>query len=160
MAHPRPRREEFHIAIICALPLEYDAAALAFDEIWHEERDGFESTLADYNIYKTGRIGRQNAALMLLPGIGKANAAGVTASLRSFYTELKLAVLTGICGGVPYPESDTEILLGDVAVSKRVVQYDLGRQYPGGFVRKDTVDDNLGRPSKDIRYPRHTPWSE
>jgi nucleoside phosphorylase len=42
-------------------------------------------------------------------------------------------------------------LLGDVVISKAIVQYDFGRQYPNRFVRKDTVDDNLTNQNKDIR---------
>ncbi|GKT49604.1 uncharacterized protein ColSpa_09785 [Colletotrichum spaethianum] len=66
-------------------------------------------------------------------------------------TRIELAVLTGICGGVPSPEAKNEILLGDVIISKSIVQYDLGRQYPDEFARKDTVEDSLGRPDKEIR---------
>ncbi|RYP41484.1 hypothetical protein DL767_000989 [Monosporascus sp. MG133] len=151
-SHPRPRyREDFQIAVICALPLEYDAAALAFDEFWDEDGDKFGRASGDYNIYKTGRIGSHNVVLVLLPNMGKASAASTAASLRSSYAGLRLAVLTGICGGVPSPGTDNEILLGDVVISKSIVQYDLGRQYPDKFTRKDTVDDNLGRPSKDVR---------
>ena len=51
------------------------------------------------------------------------------------------------------PRSGTgeDVLLGDVVISKTVVQYDLGRQFPNGFVMRDTVDDRLGRPTKHIR---------
>ncbi|RYP45487.1 hypothetical protein DL768_008173 [Monosporascus sp. mg162] len=151
-SHPRPRyREDFQIAVVCALPLEYDAAALAFDEFWDEDGDKFGRASGDHNIYKTGRIGSHNVVLVLLPNIGKASAASTAASLRSSYAGLRLAVLTGICGGVPSPGTDNEILLGDVVISKSIVQFDLGQQYPDKFTRKDTVDDNLGRPSKDVR---------
>ncbi|KAK1594803.1 uncharacterized protein LY79DRAFT_682699 [Colletotrichum navitas] len=37
----------------------------------------------------------------------------------------------------------------DLAVT--VIQYDYGRQYTGRFIRRDTVNDNLGRSNKDIR---------
>ncbi|KAJ0368502.1 hypothetical protein COL26b_010785 [Colletotrichum chrysophilum] len=73
------------------------------------------------------------------------------ASFRSSYTELKLALLVGICGGVPNPGTEKEVLLGDVIISKTVVQYDFGRQNPHRFTTKDTLDDSLGRPNKDIR---------
>lgn len=35
------RREDFNISIVCALPLEYDATTLAFDEFWDENGDEF-----------------------------------------------------------------------------------------------------------------------
>lgn len=42
MTAPRPScREDFEIAIICALPLEYNAVALLFDEFWDRNGDLF-----------------------------------------------------------------------------------------------------------------------
>ncbi|WYZ41486.1 hypothetical protein EsH8_V_000381 [Colletotrichum jinshuiense] len=150
--HRRPRRrEDFQVAIICALPLEYDSAALVFDEFWDGDNDQLGKVSGDYNVYRTGRVGRHNVVLLLLPNMGKVGAASAAANLRSTYTGIKLAVLAGICGGVPNPGSENELLLGDVVISKSVVQYDLGRQYSDQFVRRDTVDDALGRPSKEIR---------
>nr|XP_036576344.1 ankyrin repeat protein [Colletotrichum truncatum]KAF6783069.1 ankyrin repeat protein [Colletotrichum truncatum] len=149
---PRPRRrEDFRIAVLCALPLEYNAATLAFDEFWDEDGDKFGRARGDPNTYTTGRIGKYNVVLALLPNMGGISAASAMASIRSSYTELKLAILVGICGGVPGVGTKTEILLGDVIISKTVVQYDFGRQHPHKFTRKDTIDDNLGRPNKDIR---------
>ena len=87
--------------------------------------------------------------LALLPNIGKAAAAGAVASFRSSYLSLRLAFLVGICGGVPSPGTD-EVLLGDVVISKIILQYDFGRQYHNKPVPKDTVKDSLGRPNKDI----------
>ncbi|KAK1839638.1 Nephrocystin-3-like protein 2 [Colletotrichum chrysophilum] len=151
-SHPPPRcSENFHIAVICALPREYDAAILAFDETWNEDGEVHGPSLGQKNNHKTGRIGVHNVVLVLLANMGKVSAANEVARLRSIYTGLELAVLTGICGGVPSPGTDNEILLGDVVISKSVIQYDLGRQYPGKFSRKDTVDDNLSRPNKDLR---------
>ncbi|KAK6209800.1 phosphorylase superfamily protein [Colletotrichum tabaci] len=148
----RPRRrDEFEIAVVCALPLEFDAAALAFDEFWDDDGDTYGRAPGDTNTYTTGRIGQYNVVLSLLSTMGKVSAASAASSLRSSYTGLRLALLTGICGGVPSPRTDDEVLLGDVVISKTVVQYDYGRQYPGRFIRRDTVDDNLGRPNKDIR---------
>ncbi|KAK6189313.1 hypothetical protein LQW54_013393 [Pestalotiopsis sp. IQ-011] len=36
-------------------------------------------------------------------------------------------------------------------VISKSLQHGLGKQYPAAFVAKDTVEDNLGRPVKDIR---------
>ncbi|KAL0939736.1 phosphorylase superfamily protein [Colletotrichum truncatum] len=151
MAMRPTSRDGFEIAVVCALPLEYDAVALAFDEFWDEEDDKYGRAQGDTNTYTTGRIGHYNVVLALLSGMGKVNAASAAASLRSSYTGLRLALLTGICGGVPGLGTENEIILGDVVISKTVVQYDFGRQYTDRFIRKDTVDDNLGRPNKDIR---------
>ncbi|KAF9881441.1 hypothetical protein CkaCkLH20_00587 [Colletotrichum karsti] len=149
---PPQRREAFEVAVVCALPLEYDAATLIFDEFWDEDGDRFGKAQNDPNSYTTGRMGRHNVVLALLPNMGKVGSAGAAAALRSSYTGLKIAILAGVCGGVPSHGGEVNgIVLGDVVVSKRVVQFDLGRQYPDKFTRKDTVDDNLGRASLDIR---------
>ncbi len=150
MTSPRPlRREDFEVAILCALPLEYDAVSLLFDEFWDGDGDPYGKAAGDHNSYRTGRIGNHNVVLALLPRMGKASAAGAAASLRASYGGLRLSLLVGICGGVPRA-GNKEVLLGDVAISSSIVQYDFGRQYPDRFVRKDTVHDNLGVPNRDI----------
>ncbi|KAH7322580.1 hypothetical protein B0I35DRAFT_426067 [Stachybotrys elegans] len=144
------RREEFEIGIICALPLESDAVSYLFDKFWDEDGDQYGRAPGDTNHYTTGCIGHYNVVLALLPCMGKTNAASAAASLRSSYSNLKLVLLVGICGVAPYHRQE-EVLLGDVIVSKTVIQYDFGRQYPDKFVRKETTDANLGRANKDVR---------
>ncbi|KAL7942116.1 nucleoside phosphorylase domain-containing protein [Trichoderma barbatum] len=151
MSHVQPsRRDEFDIAIICALALEYDAVSLLFDQFWDEDGDSYGRAAGDVNNYTTGRIGKFNVVLALLPHIGKANAASAVAGLRSSYSCLRLVLLVGICGGVPQL-GHSEILLGDVVISKTIVQYDFRKQYPDEVVRKNTFEDNLSKPVKDIR---------
>jgi hypothetical protein len=70
--------------------------------------------------------------------------------MRSTYRALKLALLVGVCGGVPSGEHG-DLFLGDVVISDSVVQYDFGRQCPDKFVRKGTAEDNLSRANKDMR---------
>ncbi|KAJ3454680.1 hypothetical protein MRS44_013280 [Fusarium solani] len=149
-ASPPASRADFEIAIICALPLEYDAVTYIFDEFWDENGDQYGRATGDPNSYTTGRVGKCNVVLALLPHMGKATAASAAASMRSSYGGLRLALLVGVCGGMPRGR-DGEILLGDVVISKTVIQYDFGRKYPDKFVRKNTVEDNLGRPNKDAR---------
>ncbi|KAM0445196.1 hypothetical protein ACHAO4_009901 [Trichoderma viride] len=143
------RREDFQIAIICALPLEYDAIYLLFDRFWDDD-ESYGRACGDTNIYTTGRMGRFDVVLALLPNVGTVAAAGAAASFRSSYPNLELAFLVGICSGVP-TISKNEIHLGDVVISNSAVQYDLGKQYHQQFVVKDTVNDSLGRPNKNIR---------
>jgi nucleoside phosphorylase len=148
---PQPAdRKSFRIAIICALPREADAITLLFDQFWDEARDLYGRADGDTNTYITGRIGDHNAVLAILPNMGTNSAAGATASLRSSFTGLKLTVIVGICGGVPRIDN-CDVFLGDVVVSKSIVQYDYGRQYPGYFAVKKTVEDSLSRANKDIR---------
>ncbi|KUL83960.1 hypothetical protein ZTR_07085 [Talaromyces verruculosus] len=154
MPYTRPfRREEFAVAIICALQLEYDAVSYTFDQFWDENGDPYGRAAGDLNVYTTGRIGAHNVVLTLLSNTGKANAASAAAIIRSSYTEIKLALLIGVCGGVPQAPNHSKdgILLGDVIIGKSVIQYDFGRQYPDKFVRKNDVKDNLRNPVKDIR---------
>ncbi|KAK6507674.1 hypothetical protein TWF481_006097 [Arthrobotrys musiformis] len=152
-SHNRPlRRSEFEVAIVCALRLEYDAVAHIFDEFWDEEDDPYGKAPGDKNTYTTGRIGKFNVVLVLLPGMGKVNAASTTANFRVSYTGVQLALLVGICGGVPKYDDGVskEILLGDVVISTDIIQYDFGRLLSGGFKRKNTRQDALGRPNTDI----------
>ncbi|OAQ91572.1 phosphorylase superfamily protein [Purpureocillium lilacinum] len=150
--HRRPAcRQEFEIAIICALPLEYDAVCLLFDEFWDDHVEVYGRATGDRNTYTNGRIGKHNVVLVLLYRMGKATAAGAAASMCLSYTGLRVVFLVGICGGVPFPRDGEEIVLGDVVISKTIIQYDFGRQYPGHFARKEAVGDTLGMPSKDVR---------
>lgn len=150
MASPRPPvdRKSFRVAIVCALSREADAISLLFDDIW--EHDLYGRADGDTNHYINGRIGDHNVVLAVLPGMGTNSAAAATASLRSSYLGLRLAIIVGICGGVPHI-SRYGAFLGDVVVSKSIIQYDYGRQYPGHFEVKNTVEDSLARPNLDIQ---------
>ncbi|PON23788.1 phosphorylase superfamily protein [Trichoderma gamsii] len=154
MVYVKPsRREDFEIVIICGLPLEFNAVSLLLDEYWDEDGDHFGRSPGDVNHYITGRIGRYNVVLALLSHIGKVHTASAAASIRSSYGSVRLALLVGICGGAPQAANgeEDEILLGDVIISRTVIQYDFGRLYPDRFIRKDTLEDNLGKANKDIR---------
>jgi nucleoside phosphorylase len=149
---PRPTsRSDFAIAIICALPLEADAVEAVFDETYDRLSKIYGKQPGDGNSYINGRIGEHNIVLCYMPGTGKGSAASVASSLRVSYTRIQLALVVGICGGVPHPSSDQQIFLGDVIISNAVVEYDFGRQYPSGFRRKTDVKDTLGRPDREIR---------
>ncbi|KAF4340782.1 hypothetical protein FBEOM_5304 [Fusarium beomiforme] len=142
-------RDGFTVAIICALPLEAEAIHYMFDELFPNE---YHKIAGDPNHYINGRIGKYNAVLVLLTSVGKAHAASAAASLKISYTNLRLALLVGICGGVPYANRDgDEVLLGDVIISNDLVRFDFGRRYPGGlFLHKASAQDRLGRSNKDL----------
>jgi nucleoside phosphorylase len=143
-------RRDFEIAIICALTLEADAVDALFDQHWDDDGLPYDKAQGDPNAYSFGAIGRHNVVLAYMPGMGKANAAAVAASCRLSFPNIKLAVVVGVCGAVPFASGD-EILLGDVIISDGLVQYDLGRRLPERFVRKDMLLDSLGRPNSEIR---------
>ncbi|QPC58020.1 hypothetical protein HYE67_000251 [Fusarium culmorum] len=151
---PRPKsRKDFEIAIICALTIEANAVLALFDH-WEEDEDSmsFGKTRGDPNAYSTGVIGQHNVVLAHLPGMGKGAAGNIAAFCRMSYPEISLALVVGICGGVPfYGKENDEIVLGDVIISTGVVQYDLGKRFPDKFKTKDTLEDNLGRPGLELR---------
>ena len=144
-------RDGFEIAIICALRSEANAVEALFDEYWDEDGDQYGKALGDTNTYTTGAIGRHNVVLAHMPGMGKGSAASVASSFRSSFGRIKLALVVGVCGGVPVLADCEEILLGDVIISTGIIQYDFSRQLPDRFIRKDTLEDNLGRPNVEIR---------
>jgi nucleoside phosphorylase len=146
---PPKRRADFEVAIVCALKIEFEAVCFVVEEFWDTSQDFYGKAAGDANCYRTGRIGQHNVVLLLLSGVGKVNAANAAASLHSSFTGLRLVLLVGGCAAVPQ-SNDTEILLGDVIISTGVVQYDLGRMYPGDFVRKNTAGDSLSKPRKEI----------
>jgi nucleoside phosphorylase len=148
----RPRsRDDFAIAIICALPLEAEAVEAQFDETYNQLGKYYGKQQGDANAYINGRVGKHDVVLCYMPGIGKGSAAGVASSLLVSYPGVKLALVVGICGGAPPPPEYQEIFLGDVIISDSVIKYNFGQQYPGGFQRKTGVKDTLGRPGREIQ---------
>ncbi|KAL4922789.1 putative kinesin light chain [Aspergillus aurantiobrunneus] len=148
----RPRsRDDFAIAIICALPLEAEAVEALFDERYDRLGKYYGKQQGDANAYINGRICKHDVVLSYLPGMGKGSAAGVASSLLVSYPGVRLALDVGICGGAPPPPEYQEIFLGDVIISDLVIEYDFGRRYPGGFQQKTGVKDTLGRPGREIR---------
>lgn len=144
-------REDFEIAIVCTKDVEYNAVCLVLDGFWDDDGDPFGRAEGDLNTYTTGYVEGFNIVITLLCNSGKATAAGTAASLRSSYPCIKLLLLTGTCDGVPNDDAGRELLLGDVVISDTVIQYDLGRRYSDGFREKDTLEDRLGRPNKNVR---------
>ncbi|KAI0425658.1 nucleoside phosphorylase domain-containing protein [Xylaria sp. FL1042] len=142
---------DFEIAVICALPLEADAVLALFDSDWDNDDQPYNTLPGDPNAYTTGAMGRHNIVLVHMPEPGKVNAATVASNCRASFPNIKLAILVGICGAVPFDTNGNEIVLGDVIISDSVVEYDLGRQFPDHFIRKNTLADSLPRPSSKIR---------
>ncbi|VUC27366.1 unnamed protein product [Clonostachys rosea] len=148
MLHKPSNRRDIRVAIICALPLEYDAVRDSFDEIWND----FDSSgvPGDPNHYVVGSFGETPVVLTLLPGMGKAAAASASASLLSSYINLQCVFLVGICGAVPEVDG-SEIILGDVIIAKSIMPFDFGRQYPDTFRPKQAVQDVSVMLPKEIR---------
>ena len=150
LAPPRSRLE-FDTAIIRALPLEADCVHAVFDKLWDNDGRSYGKAVGDPNAYTTGVIENHNVVLAHLPHMGIASASSVATCLQFSYPNINLALVVGVCGGVPYDvQNNTTILLGDVILSQALVQYRFGRQYPEKFEEKSTVEDSIGRPPQDI----------
>ncbi|KAL7788136.1 nucleoside phosphorylase domain-containing protein [Trichoderma afarasin] len=83
------------------------------------------SQQSTYKSNKRVALFHSQSLLALLPHTGKITATAAVAHFRKIYSHLKLFLIVGICGGVPkfnYAEDDVEILLGDVVISRRVVE--------------------------------------
>lgn len=146
---PPQDRTAFKVAIICALPLEAECVQVLFDNIWDKQ---YGKTAGDTNAYTTGIIEGHNIVLAYMPNYGKVSASAVAANLSFSYTGIKLVLLVGICGAVPFkPGTEEEIIMGDVIISTAIVQYDFGRRYPHGFEKKGNVEDVLGRADPSVR---------
>ena len=155
--YPRPAsRNEYSIAVICALPSESDAVEAMFDDDY-EDGPKYPKHKNDPNAYSTGRIGEHYVVLAFMPGIGKANSAMLTASFKINFPEIRLGLVVGICGGMPFIRErlwkprEIDVFLGDIIISTELLQYDLGHQYSNGFRRIDTLRHTLARPNSEIR---------
>jgi nucleoside phosphorylase len=141
-------QDEFATAIICALTLEAEAVEELFNETYDRLSEYYRKQPGNDNAYINERIGSHNVVVCYMPGMGKGS---VASNLKISYKRIEVALVVGICGGASYPSSGAEIFLGDVIMSFSIVQYDFGRQYPGGFEKKPSVKDTLGRPNRTIR---------
>ncbi|KAJ5758689.1 hypothetical protein N7520_005845 [Penicillium odoratum] len=140
LAPPKDRRG-FDVAIICALDFEAHAIEYIFDNFWNEQPDDrqYGKLPEDENTYRTGVISNHNVVLTYMPGMGKSFAASATSSVRLSFPNIRLALVVGICGGVPSPFSNgtnKKIFLGDIVISDEIVVYDYGKMLPTGFSQK------------------------
>lgn len=143
-------RDDFEIALICALQIESDAVEALFDEYYEDSL--YVKAPGDPNAYTIGKMAGHNVVLGFMPGMGKVNSANVAAGFRMSFPNIKLGIVVGICGGIPGGrDGENEVLLGDVIISNALKQYDFGRQYDNGTVARNTLEDNFSRPNTGIR---------
>ncbi|KAI1359951.1 nucleoside phosphorylase domain-containing protein [Xylaria arbuscula] len=144
-----PHRNDIAIAIICALPLEAEAVLTIFDHLWNIQCLG--NLGRDKNAYSVGAIGCHNVVLVHMSGMGRVPAATAAASCRASFPNIRLALIVGVCGVISFRNRSTEILLGDVVISDRLVIYDFGKQFPDKFMRKDGTHDNARKPPEEVK---------
>ncbi|KAL2857443.1 nucleoside phosphorylase domain-containing protein [Aspergillus pseudodeflectus] len=135
MPSSTPEIEDYHVAWIAALPIEFSAATAMLDEHYEHRND-------DTTLYTLGRIGSHNIVVACLPAghIGTTSAATSLVEVVHKFPALRVGLLVGIGAGVPSPEAD--IRLGDVVISQPtrgyggVIHYDFGKVEPDGQHRR------------------------
>jgi nucleoside phosphorylase len=142
--------DEFDVAIICALPLETNAVLCSLDEYWPDAQHQYRKVSGDENIYAFGRCGRHAVVVVTLPRMGKSHAASAASTLKVSFKYIKLALLVGICGAVPFKADRTEIILGDVIISEMLVEFDFGREHEDGFERRRDTMFEAPRPPEEV----------
>ncbi len=143
---PRPAdRGGFEIAVLCSLTVELEAVETLFDHHWGEDGFSYGKAAGDPNLYICGVIGRHNVVLAFVGSMGVTSTAAATAGFRTTFPNIKLALIVGLCGAVPFYPAElgerAEIVLGDVIVSDNIVQCDFGRHLPEQFVRVPNKPD-------------------
>ncbi|KAI5917714.1 nucleoside phosphorylase domain-containing protein [Camillea tinctor] len=79
-----------------------------------------------------------------MPEYGKGTSSRVAANIRHTFPAIELAMVVGICGGMPYTKANEEIFLGDVIISESIVAYDEGCQLPNEFILLNKEGYKLG----------------
>ncbi|KAF5662920.1 nacht ankyrin domain-containing protein [Fusarium circinatum] len=136
----RLSHRDYTVGWICALEIEMTAAKVMLDDI-HE---ALPISREDSNTYTLGNMGTHNIVIACLPlgRYGLTNAATVANNMRRTFTSIRFGLMVGVGGGVP---GKVDVRLGDVVVSKEVVQYDFGKR---------TGDSQL-RPVGSLNKPPH-----
>lgn len=109
-----------------------------------ERHEDLAGPPGDRNIYALGSIGHHNIVVTCLPlgKIGTVSAATVATQMSNSFPSIKFGLMVGIGGGVP-----PQVRLGDVVVGTPidqypgVVQWDLGKENPNGFVRTGALNN-------------------
>ncbi|KEQ62470.1 ankyrin repeat protein [Aureobasidium melanogenum CBS 110374] len=143
MSNLEPRREQYTVGWVCALPTETTAAQAMLDETY----PALPSTNAhNSNVYIFGSVCNHKVVIATLPSdsYGTTSAATTANEMLRDFPGIRFGLLVGIGGGIPSEEND--IRLGDVVVSKPqgtiggVVQFDLGKETNEGFERTGTLN--------------------
>ncbi|KAJ4007627.1 hypothetical protein NW752_010293 [Fusarium irregulare] len=124
------QHDDYTVAWISALPLEMTAAEAMLDA----SHDPLPRHRRDGNCYTLGSINGHNVVMACLPKdqYGTNNAATVVTHLIRSFPNIQHCLMVGIGGGAP---GSVDVRLGDVVVSTKVLQYDLGKALPNQFQR-------------------------
>lgn len=140
-----PALGEFHVAFICALPVEADPIIILLDRKYNASSD--MKSRDDTNAYTIGSLRGHNVVIVHMPGPGITDASSVANQLKNTFKNISLCFVVGICGGVPAPSRT----LGDVIIATEIVQTDKGKQYSDHFSRTDGIEGSMHQPDDEIR---------
>lgn len=115
MSDLEPRREQYTVGWVCALPTEAAAAQAMLEETYP---DLPSTNTHNSNVYVFGRVCNHKVVIATLPrgSYGTTSAATTAKEMLLDFPSIRFGLLVGIGGGVPSEEND--IRLGDVVVSK------------------------------------------
>ncbi len=121
--------EDIKIGIITALPKEYAAVKMI---LGNGKEYFFEGRGAGHRFFvgelKSANDGTHKVALGLC-GMGNNKASIRAMSMQNHFPNIESIIMVGIAGGIPSPEdSERHVRLGDVVVSKGIVQYDFVKE--------------------------------
>lgn len=124
-------RTEPTIGIITALPKEY----VAVKAMLKNPREYTSSGPGTVRQYLLGDIpsssGGMHTVVLSLTAMGNSIASARVTLLLEHFPSVTLIIMTGIAGGIPYPEKpDEHVRLGDIVVSNQggVVRYDFDKK--------------------------------
>jgi nucleoside phosphorylase len=153
---PPASRDDFAIAIICALPEERDTVeALMTRDYKGEGHPPYGKVPGDDNIYTVGEVGGKPVVLVAPRNMGTTNTRDLARGLNISFRNILYAFVVGIAGGAPFQHDgngwkDSDIHLGDVIVSTQMIQYDFGKEYDHGFRRRTDVESVLPRAPAEV----------
>ena len=125
--------DDIKIGIITALPKEYAAVKMMLE---NGKEYFFEGKGAGHRFFvgeiKSANGGIHKVALGLC-GMGNNKASIRVMSMQNHFQNIESIIMVGIAGGIPSPDdSEKHIRLGDIVVSKGIVQYDFVKETDEG----------------------------
>ncbi|GAB7336893.1 hypothetical protein MBLNU13_g00812t2 [Cladosporium sp. NU13] len=152
---PPESRDDFAIAIICALPEERDTVEALMTRDYKNEGQQYGKVRNDNNIYTVGELGGKPVVLVAPRDMGTTNTRDLARGLHISFPNISYAFVVGIAGGAPFVHDRSgwkasDIQLGDVIVSTQVIEYDFGREHENGFRRRTDVESVLPRAPAEV----------
>jgi nucleoside phosphorylase len=158
---PPASRDDFEIAIICALSEERDTVEALMKRGFEEEGYRYGKVPGDDNRYTVGEMGTKPVVLVAPRKAGTTNTRDLARSLRISFPNILYAFVVGTAGGTPFLHGkngwkESGIYLGDVIVSTQLIEHDSGRQLENGFRRRTDVENVLPRaPAEVANFVNH-----